>query len=546
MTQQYRATTMATKGMVTTPHYLASQAALAILHKGGNAIEAAIAAASTIAVVYPHMNSIGGDNFWLVYNAKTKEVKALNSSGRAGHKATIDFYKEQGYSKIPARGPLAANTVPGAVAGWGTAYDYATAEMNGTLQWAELLEQAIRYAKEGFPVTESQEYWTNVNLDEIDQEFRALQRFEEFARIFLKDGKPYQEGDILKQQDLGDTLAYIAQHGAQAFYNSELTEKIVQDVQAQGGLLTVEDFKAHTSDWVDPISVDYRGYTAYNLPPNTQGMASLSILNILNNFDVASIEEGSADYYHLLVEAIKYAFIDRDAYLTDPTFSNVPLDELLSKEHGQAIAEQINEKLRAKELQPLDAKGDTVWFGVVDAEGNAVSFIQSIYHEFGSGIIPKGTGVILQNRGSFFSLDSQHVNALAPHKRTFHTLNPAMLLQDGKPALVYGTMGGEGQPQTQAALVTRIVDYGMSVQAAIEAPRWLYGRTWGASSNTLKLESRIAHDIRLALAEKGHDIEVLADFTDTMGHAGAIWIDPDTNVKFGGADPRGDGVAIGY
>ncbi len=546
MTQQYRATTMATNGMVTAPHYLASQAALAILHKGGNAIEAAIAAASTIAVVYPHMNSIGGDNFWLVYNAKTKEMKALNSSGRAGIQATTEFYREKGYEKIPSRGPLAANTVPGAVAGWGEVYEYAKEELGGTLPWADLLAQSIAYAKDGFPATASQDYWTDVNLDETDQEFRALQRFEEFKRIFLKNGKPYTAGEIFRQEDLGETLSHIAQHGARSFYEGELMERIVQGLQEQGGILTQEDFSMHTSDWVDPILVDYRGYTAYNLPPNTQGMASLSILNILQNFDVASIKEGSAEYYHLLIEAIKYAFADRDAYLTDPTFSDIPLDELLSKAHGEKIAEQIKENLYANALKPLDPKGDTVWFGVVDAEGNAVSCIQSIYHEFGSGIIPEGTGVILQNRGSFFSLDSSHVNALVPRKRTFHTLNPAMLLQDGRPVLVYGTMGGEGQPQTQAALVTRIVDYGMSVQAAIEAPRWLYGRTWGASSNTLKLEGRIPEDVRLTLTEKGHDIEVLADFTDVMGHAGAIWINPDTNVKFGGADPRGDGVAIGY
>ena len=320
----------------------------------------------------------------------------------------------------------------------------------------------------------------------------------------------------------------------------------VADLQNQGGLLTLEDFKNHTSDWVEPISVQYRDYTAYNLPPNTQGFASLSILNILNNFDIQAIEEGSADYYHLLVEAIKHAFIDRDRYLTDPEFHDIPLKELLSEEHGAQIAEKIKEKQLAKQLQPLDAKGDTVWFGVVDEEGNAVSFIQSIYHEFGSGIIPKGTGIVLQNRGSFFSLDEEHVNSLAPRKRSFHTLNPAMLLKNGKPALVYGTMGGEGQPQTQAALVTRIIDYGMSVQAAIEAPRWLYGRTWGASSNSLKLENRIIPEIRSELERLDHEVEILADFTDTMGHAGAILINEETNVKYGGADPRGDGAALGY
>ena len=545
MVQQYRATTMGTNGMVTTPHYLASQAALEVLQKGGNAVEAAIAAASTIAVVYPHMNSIGGDNFWLIYNAKTKEVKALNSSGRAGENVTIDFYQKAGFAKIPARGPLAANTVPGAVAGWGEAHSYAESEIGNSLAWSELLQRAIRYAKEGFPLTESQAYWTTVNLED-DLEFRALQRFDEFARIYLKDGESPQPGAVFKQTDLGKTLQYIAENGAQSFYDGEIAQKIVSDLERLGGLLTLNDFKRHTSDWVKPISVDYRGYKAYNLPPNTQGMASLSILNILNHFDFNEIEEGSAGYYHLLVEAIKLAFVDRDQYLTDPQFSNIPLDDLLSPERGEKLANIIKENLRAKELQPLDAKGDTVWFGVVDNEGNAVSFIQSIYHEFGSAIIPEGTGVILQNRGSFFSLDETHVNCLMPGKRTFHTLNPAMLLRENQPALVYGTMGGEGQPQTQAMLVTRIIDYEMSVQAAIEAPRFLYGRTWGASSNSLKVENRISEQVRAALEQQGHHLEVLSDFTDTMGHAGAIYIDSDTNVKFGGTDPRSDGAALSY
>ncbi|MFP3918101.1 gamma-glutamyltransferase [Lysinibacillus telephonicus] len=543
---QYRATTMSTRGMVTTPHYLASQAAITILQRGGNAVEAAIAAASTIGVVYPHMNGIGGDNFWLIYNAKSKKLKAINGSGRSGEIATIDFYKSKGFSKIPSRGALAANTVPGAVAGWGEAYSYSLQEMGSSLPWSSLLEQAIQYAKEGFPVTPSQQYWTEVNLDESDTEFRALQRFEEFSRVFLNKRRPYKAGEIMKQEDLGNTLAIIAENGADYFYNSELTEKIVKDLQKHGGLLTVDDFKQHTSDWVEPISVPYREYTAYNLPPNTQGIASLSILNILNHIDVKQIKEGSSTYYHVLVETIKHAFIDRDQYLTDPAFVNIPIKELLSYEHGLSIAEKIKDNESAKQLQLLDAKGDTVWLGIVDEEGNAVSFIQSVYHEFGSGFIPKGTGIVLQNRGSFFSLTKNHINALAPRKRTFHTLNPAMLLKDGKPALVYGTMGGEGQPQTQAALVTRIIDYGMSVQEAIEAPRWLFGRTWGASSNSLKVENRVSEKVRMELESMGHELEVLDAFSDTMGHAGAIFIEHKTNVKYGGADPRGDGMAIGY
>lgn len=539
---QYRATTMGVNGMVTTPHYLASQAALKVLQQGGNAVEAAVAAASTIGVVYPHMNGIGGDNFWLIYNAKNGELKGLNASGRAGQNATIAFYKEKGYENIPVRGALAANTVPGAVKGWSDAYAYSCEQMDGKTKWDALLQDAIHYARDGFPTTPSQQHWTDVNLED-DEQFRALQRFDEFSRIYLQHGKAPQAGTVFKQHDLANTLTNIACEGAPYFYNV-LAKDIVHDLQQHGGVLTENDFATHTSSWVDPLTVRYRGYDAYNLPPNTQGLASLSILNILNNIDIRSIPEGSAQYYHVVVEAIKRAFADRDRYVTDPEFIDIPVEELLSEARGKELAASI--AVEMKELQPLDPKGDTVWFGIVDKDGNAVSFIQSIYHEFGSGFIPKGTGVLLQNRGSFFSLDEAHINCLQPRKRTFHTLNPAMLFEDGQPVLVYGTMGGEGQPQTQAALVTRIIDYGMNVQEAIEAPRWLYGRTWGASSNTLKLEARISEAVQRKLAEAGHELEIMPPLTDVMGHAGAIWIDQQTGVKFGGTDPRSDGAAVGY
>ncbi|WP_201768908.1 gamma-glutamyltransferase [Halalkalibacter akibai] len=542
----YRSTTMGPNGMITTPHYLASQAGANVLQNGGNAVEAAIAAASTIAVVYPHMNSIGGDNFWLLYNHQTKQVKALNSSGRSGEHADIDFYQTRSLDKIPVRGYLSANTVPGAVAGWNEAYQYAQKNLKSTYQWKELLQPAINYAKNGFAVTPSQEFWTKVNCQD-DLEFRCLQRFEEFRKTFLKeDGSSFKTGELMKLPDLAKTLELIANEGSKAFYEGEIARQIVADVQANGGLLTIEDFKNHRSDWVTPISVDYRGYKAYNLPPNTQGFASLSILNILNNFDLSTIEEGSVDYYHLLVEATKLAFADRDKWLTDPSFVDIPLDDLLSKSHGMDMANQINKDFSRKVEKQLDPKGDTVWFGVVDKEGNAVSFIQSIYHDFGSGIIPKNTGVLLQNRGSFFSLDENHVNCLAPKKRTFHTLNPALLLDGNDLKLVYGTMGGEGQPQTQAALVTRIIDYQFDIQKAIEAPRWLYGRTWGADSNNLKVESRVPESVIDSLKKLGHDVEVVDEFSDVMGHAGAILVNEENNVKLGGADPRGDGAAIGY
>jgi len=542
-----RPTTMAPNAMVVTPHYLASQAAIQILENGGNAVEAAIAAASVISVIYPHMNAIGGDNFWLVYDAKNKQLKALNASGRSGEKVNIEFYKALGFSKIPARGYLAANTVPGVISGWWEIYNYSQKNMNSKMSWATLLEKSIKYAENGFSVTPSQEYYTKINIDQKDNEFRNLGRFDGFKKTFLKpDGNIYTFGELFKQKDLAKTLRIIAQKGAGGFYKGEIAEKIVADLKANGGVLTLEDFARHRADWVEVISTDYRGYKAYNFPPNTQGMASLSILNILNNFDLTSMGEGSADYYHVLIEATKQAFADRDKWLTDPTFVKIPIDSLLSKEHGVKLAAGIDMQKAITEVHPLDPKGDTIWIGIVDKAGNAVSLIQSVYYDYGSGIVAKDTGVLLQNRGSFFSLDPNHVNHIEPQKRTFHTLNPAMLFKNNHPYLVYGTMGGEGQPQTQAAIVTRIVDFNFSIQKAVEAPRWLYGRTWGAYSNDLKIEGRVPQNVIDELLKRGHPVTVLADYTDTMGHAGAILINPDNNVKYGGADPRGDGAAVGY
>ncbi|WP_267369831.1 gamma-glutamyltransferase [Gilliamella sp. B3000] len=536
-----------TNVMVTSPNYLATQAGIDVLRKGGNAVDAAIAVASTLAVVYPQMNTIGGDNFWLIYNAKIKELKGLNASGRSGSLATIDYYKNQGFHKIPSRGYLAANTVPGVVSGWDEAYQYASKNMKNALPWHTLFASAIDYAEHGFSVSPSLNYWTTINIDPKDKEFRELQRFSEFKKVFLKDdGQAYQIGEILKQPDLANTLKTIANEGAKEFYQGDIAKNIVNDLQSHGGVLTLDDFAKHRATWVAPIHVNYRQYTAYNLPPNTQGMASLEILNILNNFDIKSLGEGSVDYYHLIIEATKQAFADRDKYLTDPDFNQIPLDLLLSTQHGQQQAKQIDMQKARVETKPLDPKGDTVWFGVVDAEGNAVSIIQSIYHDFGSGIVAKDTGILLQNRGSFFSLDPNHINRLEPNKRTFHTLNPAMLLKDNKPYLVYGTMGGEGQPQTQAAIVTRIVDYGMTPQDAINAPRWLHGRTWGASSNNLKVEGRIPNDVIHSLKLRGHDVQIVDDYTDTMGHAGAIRIDTNHHRLIGATDPRGDGLAAGY
>lgn len=533
--------------MVTTPNYLATQAALKVLHEGGNAIDAAIAAASTLSVVYPQMTTIGGDNFWLIYNAKTKEVRAINGSGRSGEQVTINFYKKKGFNEIPPRGYLSANTVPGVISGWDLAYRYGKNKIGTKVTWSQLLESAINYANNGFVVTPSLAKWMKIDTSAGDKKYRDLQRFQGFKNTFLKkDGTPYITGEVLKQPDLAKTLRTVSIEGAVAFYKGSIARRIVADLHRNGGILTLHDFATHKADWVTPLHVQYRGMTVYNLPPNTQGMSSLEILNILNNFNVKKLGEGSADYYHLIIEATKEAFADRDKYLTDPAFSKIPLKFLLSRQHGIDQANRISMKVAEHNIKPLDPKGDTIWLGVVDKDGNAVSLNQSIYYDFGSAIVPKNTGVLLQNRGSFFSLDPENINHLEPGKRTFHTLNPAMILKNGKPILLYGTMGGEGQPQTQAAIATRIIDFGMSPQDAINAPRWLYGRTWGDASNNVQVEGRIPDSVTDELIKRGQPVKVVEDYTDTMGHAGAIWIDPVTSVRYGATDPRSDGLAAGY
>jgi gamma-glutamyltranspeptidase/glutathione hydrolase len=311
-------------------------------------------------------------------------------------------------------------------------------------------------------------------------------------------------------------------------------------------MLTAADFQEQQAHWVQPLTTTYRGYDVYGCPPNTQGLTALQILNILAHFDVAGLGEDSPDYYHLQVEATRLAFADRDRWLTDPDFHVIPVAQLLSRSYAQERAGLIDMQRAAPPSTAGAIPGDTVYIAVVDAAGHAVSMLQSLYFDFGSGIVAGDTGVLLQNRGSFFSLDPAHVNRLEPHKRTFHTLIPAMLLRQGRLSLVYGTMGGEGQPQTQAALVTRIVDFGYEVQAAIEAPRWLYGRTWGTATGNLYLEGRMPQVIAQVLAHRGHPVRVVAPWDELLGHAQAVRIDPSTGIRQGGADPRGDGLAIGY
>ena len=528
------------RGMVTSPHYLASQAGRDILRAGGTAVDAAIAAAAVLSVVYPHMCGIGGDNFWLIYDAASQKLHALNGSGRAARAATTGLYAQRSHKAVPTRGALAAITVPGAVSGWAAAFDHSKKHMGSPLGWADLLASAREHAENGFAVSHS--LAGSLALVNSGKPNYCLTDCPEFRELFCTpEGHTPAFASVLHQPHLARTLGRLAAQGPEEFYSGDIARAIVTAMQRHGGLISQDDLSSHTADWAEPLRVDYRGYTACTPPPNCQGLTTLEILNILNQMDVAALGEGTADYYHVMAEATREAFIDRQHYLTDPDFAHIPTARLLSPEHAQQQAARIRMDKSAGPLPPLPPGGDTIWLGVVDAWGNAVSLIQSIYHEFGSGLVAHGAGFVLQNRGCAFALEPGHVNSLHPGKRTLHTLTPAMLLKDGKPHLVYGSMGGDGQPQTIAAMTTRMVDFGMDPQDAVNAPRWLLGRGWGAESNDLKLEGRIAEDIARDLEGRGHEVRRLADFTELLGHAGAILRRPGT-AGARDAEPTGSGA----
>lgn len=534
MTRTTRPVTLTRHGMVSSPHYLASVAGMRVLQEGGSAVDAAISVNATLGVVYPHMTGTGGDAFWLVYDARSERLHALNGSGRASFQATRQSFRSKGYEEIPSRGPLAAVTVPGAVDSWCSAH-----ERFGRLSLREILAPAISYARDGYAVSGGQARCTEEVADVLGQ-YRATQK------VFLPEGRPPRVGEVMSFPRLAETMEAVAERGRSGFYEGPVAEEIVRTVQEAGGFLSAEDLASHHSDWVEPISSTYRGLTCYQHPPNSQGFVHLMVLNLLEGFDLRSMGEDSADYLHLIVEATKAAFVDRDRYLTDPEFADIPLDQLLSKEYAAELRASIDMNRSWSPAAERDLAGDTTGSVVVDAEGNAVSVIQSLYHECGSAFVAGETGVCLQNRGSFFSLDEDHVNTLEPGKRTFHTLMPGMVFEDGRPFMVYGTMGGEGQPQTQTALVTRVVDFGHDIQSAIDRPRWLYGRTWGETTSDLRVEGRVPEAVVSILRARNQPVRVVEDWSDIMGHAQGIVIDHERGVLMGGADPRGEGIAIGW
>lgn len=547
-----RPPTHAANGVVATPHYLASAAGLEALQRGGSAVDAAIAANAVLCVVYPHMSGLGGDGFWLIAEpgsgVAAARVHAIDASGPAAAAATLDFYRPHSHAgEIPARGALGALTVPGAVDGWRLAH-----ERFGRLPWDALFAAAIGHARLGMPVSRSLADW-------IAQDEPILAGQADTAAIYLPGGRILREGQRLAQADLAGSFERLAAQGPRAgFYEGATAERIERGIGPQGSPLTAADLAAYQANWVEPLTSSYRGYDVHEMPPSTQGFAALQLFNLVEGFDVHELGEGTADYYHHIVEAVKIAFADRDEWLTDPRFVDLPIERMISKEYA-ADRRALIDPQRALDISAVPAgipyptqherrvpAGDTCYFTAADADGLVVSVIQSIYHDFGSAVVGGETGIILQNRGAFFSLDEEHPNRLEPGKRTFHTLAPALLTKDGAPYLAFGSMGGEGQPQSQVAMVTRMVDFGYDVQQAIEAPRWLMGRTWGTPSRNLSLEGRISDEIIRELKRRGQPVQVVTAWNDNMGHAQAIRVDAEQGFYEGGADPRGDGAALGF
>jgi gamma-glutamyltranspeptidase/glutathione hydrolase len=536
-----RSVVMARNGMIATSQPLASAAGLQVLREGGNAIDAAITAAAVLSVVEPTMNGVGGDLFALVYDPKSGKIQGLNASGRSAYTATTGAFAERGLKEIPYRGVLSV-TVPGVVDGWASLL-----ERYGTIPLSRALAPAIAYATEGFPVSEIIAYqWKNASA--------ILSADPAAAATFLPDGRAPGPGDVFANPRLADTLRKISAGGRDVFYRGAIGEAIVADIRARRGLLEARDLADHHSDWVDPISTSYRGHDVFELPPNTQGFAALEMLNILEGYDLKALGHNSAAYLHLLVEAKRVAFADRDAYLADA--DGVPpgfLAKVLSKDYAAARRKEIDPARAARGYLPArlgpagsangsdprvpQASGDTVYLTAADGKGRVISLIQSLFESFGAGIVAGETGIALQNRGSLFTLDPAHPNRIAPHKRSLHTLVPAMVLKGGRPFLSFGVMGGDMQPQGHVQVLANLIDFGMNVQEAGEAPRFRH------TAAGLALESAIPPEARFGLSERGHR---LLDSIGVFGGFQGILICPRSGVLMGGSDPRKDGLAIGY
>lgn len=517
-------------GMIATSQSLASAAGLRVLQEGGNAIDAAVTAAAVLAVVEPSMNGIGGDLLAIVYDAKTKKVYGLDSTGRSAYAATPEEFAKRGIKDMPGRGVLTVD-VPGVIEGW-----HQLLTRFGTISLAKAMAPAIAIAKDGFPVAE-------LMADEWQDNLKTLSSDPATAATFLPDGKPMKQGDIFANPRLARSMEVIAKEGRDAFYKGSIARAIVNDIKQRNGLLDMRDFAEHKADWVEPIAVNYRGYDVLEMPPSTQGFVALQMLNIMEGFDIKKLGHNTADYLHVVTEAKRIAFADRSAFLADRDHMNKDvLKKLLSKDYAAQRRREIDMNKAAKEYGPTrdfsgNDHGDTIYLAAADGQGNVVSFIQSLFASFGAGFVAGETGITLHNRGSGFTLQAGHPNQIGPHKRPLHTLVPAMIMKDGKPWVSFGVMGGDNQAQAHAQIVANFVDFGMHVQEAGDAARM---RHMGQS---LALESGIGAEVRKALEARGH---VIREGRGQMGGYQAIFIDPRTGVLLGGSDLRKDGLAIGW
>jgi gamma-glutamyltranspeptidase/glutathione hydrolase len=521
------------RAVVAAPHAAAVAAGREVLAEGGNALEAMVAMAAAIVAVYPHMNHLGGDGFWLIREPSGR-VRALMAPGPAGSRATPQLYREHGHDAIPARGPLAALTVPGAVGGWMLALEAAKAH-GGKLPLAALLAPAIRHASQGVAVTRGQARLTAEKLD-------GLKEAPGFADVFLPGGKPPEAGAVQRQAALAVTLEQLAHAGLDDFYRGDVGREIAADLDRIGSPVTRADLAGYAARVTEPLALRLDAGTAYNTEPPTQGLPALIILGLFDRLRVSEAE--GFDHVHGIVEATKRAFRVRDRFVTDPAHSDTVFERFLDSAFLDREVTRIDRRKAA--LWPAAwGEGDTIWMGAADASGLVVSYIQSLYWEFGSGCVLPRTGVLMQNRGASFSLERGAVNPLQPGRLPFHTLIPALaVLRDGR-VVAYGTMGGDGQPQTQAAQFTRYAQFRQPLDKAIDAPRWVLGRTWGSTMTTLRLESRFDGNLLDRLLSAGHEIDVLPDaYSDVMGHAGAVVLHPNGTLE-GAHDPRADGGADG-
>ncbi|HTB19722.1 MAG TPA: gamma-glutamyltransferase [Bryobacteraceae bacterium] len=526
---QARSMTITTRGIVATAQTLASQAGAQILARGGSAVDAAIAANAVLSVVEPMMDGPGGDLFALVRDAKTGTLIGINASGWAPQRLSIDYLKKHGLTRMPSEG-IHTVTVPGCVAGWEKLY-----KRFGRLRWRDLFQPAIYYAENGFPVTEQIQWdWENTNSRLNDQA----------RKLYLPNGTAPKVGEIYRNPPLGHALRLIADLGARAFYDGPVGEALLKTSQDLGGTMTAADLSEFEPEWVQPISTDYRGWKVSELPPNGQGIGTLEMLNILENFPIGQYDQLSVEALHLEIEAQKLAFRDLSRYVADPKFAPVPVAGLLSKPYAKQRAALIDPEKAHCEVEagapPQDAHGNTTYLSVVDKEGQTVSWIQSNSEIFGSGILVQGMGFLLQDRGAAFDFDPAHPNALAPRKRPYHTIIPAFLEQ-GSQHIAFGIMRGVNQPQAQMQFVSNVVDHKMNIQAALEAPRFTKLTSGGCD---LMMEARVPEVIRGQLEQKGHRLEMLGDFSGLMGGGQAVLHDSATQVNYGASSPRKDGAAI--